>query len=132
MDRPLLLDTNALIFYLFQDALSKRANEAVRNNPYIYVSMASLWEIAIKRSIGKLQINGSITDIANACGEVGIDILGISPRHLDYIDRLPKIHGDPFDRLIISQAMVENMTLVSSDRIIPQYCLHLDGFQIIW
>ena len=132
MDRPLLLDTNALIFYLFQDALSKRANEAIHKNPNVFVSIASLWEIAIKQSIGKLQITGSITDIANACGEVGIDILSIQPRHLDYINQLPKIHGDPFDRLIISQAVVDGMTLVSSDTIIPQYCALLDGFQMIW
>ena len=132
MERPLLLDTNALIFYLFQDALSKRADEAVRSNPNVFVSVASLWEIAIKQSIGKLQITGSITDIANACKEVGIDILSIKSQHLDYISKLPKIHGDPFDRLIIAQAMVDGMTLVSSDTVIPRYCALLDEFQMIW
>ena len=132
MDRPLLLDTNALIFYLFQNALSKRADEAVRNTPDVFISVASLWEIAIKQSIRKLEINSTISDIANACNSVGISIMGIKPEHLDYISRLPNVHSDPFDRLIISQAVTEGMTLISSDTVIPRYCTQVDGLQIIW
>lgn len=132
MDHPLLLDTNALIFYLFQNTLSKRADAAVRSTPDVFVSVVSLWEIAIKQSIRKLDVNSSISDIANACAEVGITIMGIKPRHLDFISQLPKIHGDPFDRLIISQAVTEGMVLISSDTVIPQYCTQVDGLQIIW
>ena len=77
--------------------------------------IASLWEITIKRSIGKLNIQYSASDIAKACNEKAIAILGIKPIHLDEIPGLPSIHNDPFDRLIISQAKAEGMTLVSKD-----------------
>lgn len=118
-----ILDTNALIFYLYNpEQLSKAAADIVHNeNNKIYASIVSLWEIAIKSSIGKLEIKNSMEEIAGICLKYKIELLEISPQHLDQIANLPQIHGDPFDRLIISQAIVENLTIVTRDLIIPKY-----------
>ncbi len=118
-----ILDTNVLIFYLYNpEQLSKAAVDIVHNEDNkIYVSIVSLWEIAIKTSIGKLEIKNSIEEIAGICLKYKIELLAINPQHLDWIANLPQIHGDPFDRLIISQALAENLTIVTKDSIIPKY-----------
>jgi len=118
-----ILDTNALIFYLYNpEQLSKAAVDIVHNEDNkIYVSIASLWEIAIKTSIGKLEIKNSMEEIAGICLKYKIELLAINPQHLDWIANLPQIHGDPFDRLIISQALAENLTIVTKDSIMPKY-----------
>ena len=118
-----ILDTNAFIFYLYNpERLSKVAVDIVHNEDnQIYVSIVSLWEIAIKSSIGKLEIKNSMEEIAGICLKYKIELLAINPQHLDQIANLPQIHGDPFDRLIISQAIAENLTIVTSDSIIPKY-----------
>ena len=105
-----LLDTNALLYFLYDSVkLSKKASEVIyHNDEKISVSIVSMWEIAIKSSIGKLEIKSSISKIAETCEKERLDILPIKPFHLDKIGRLPAIHGDPFDRLIISQAIAEN------------------------
>ena len=118
-----ILDTNALIFYLYNpERLSKAALDIVYNeNNQIYVSIVSLWEIAIKSSIGKLEIKNSMEEIAGICLKYKIELLAINPSHLDQIANLPQIHGDPFDRLIISQAIAEKLIIVTRDSIIPKY-----------
>lgn len=118
-----LLDTNALLYFLYDTAkLSKKASDIIyRNNEKIHVSIASFWEIAIKSSIGKLVIKSSISKIAETCEKEQLEILSIKPLHLDNIRQLPRIHGDPFDRLIISQAMTENLVIITKDGMIPQY-----------
>lgn len=87
----------------------------------LYTSVGSLWEITIKQSIGKLDIDKSITEIANECHKEDIEFLDIRPTHLAILGNLPFIHRDPFDRLYISQAIAEGLTLITSDTIIPQY-----------
>lgn len=118
-----ILDTNAFIFYLYNPKqLSKAAVDIVHNKDNkIYVSIVSLWEIAIKTSIGKLEIRNSMKEIAEICLKCEIELLAINPQHLDWIANLPQIHGDPFDRLIISQALAENLTIITKDSIIPKY-----------
>ena len=118
-----LLDTNALLYFLYDSGkLSKKASEVIYlNDEKISVSIVSMWEIAIKSSIGKLEIRSSISKIAETCEREQIDILSIKPFHLDEIKRLPPIHGDPFDRLIISQAITENLVIITKDGTIPQY-----------
>lgn len=118
-----LLDTNALLYFLYDSTkLSEKASDIIyRNNEKIHVSIASFWEIAIKSSIGKLVIKSSISKIAATCEKEQLDILSIKPLHLDNIRHLPRIHGDPFDRLIISQAMTENFVIITKDGTIPQY-----------
>ena len=118
-----ILDTNAFIFYLYNpERLSKAVVDIVYNeNNQICVSIVSLWEIAIKSSIGKLEIKNSMEEIAGICLKYKIELLAINPKHLDQIANLPQIHGDPFDRLIISQAIAEKLTIVTRDSIISQY-----------
>ncbi len=107
------------------EQLSKAALEIVYNEQnQIYVSIVSLWEIAIKSSIGKLEIKNSMKEIAEICQEDQIELLAINPLHLDQIENLPQIHGDPFDRLIISQALTENLTIITRDSIIPKYSVN--------
>ncbi|MBR3107426.1 MAG: type II toxin-antitoxin system VapC family toxin [Clostridia bacterium] len=120
-----LLDTNALICVLFTpDRMSSAAKQQAESSQPLYVSIASLWEIAIKQSIGKLAVDASITDIAQACATLEIKLLPIQPDHLEGIKTLPRIHNDPFDRLIIAQAIAENLTIITMDQIIPQYSVN--------
>ena len=117
-----LLDTNALICALFApDRLSSSARKTIENSEHLLVSMASLWEIAIKQSIGKLDIDASIPEIVDACSALKIDRLPLQPEHIERIKSLPPIHRDPFDRLIISQAIMEHLTIITMDQTIPQY-----------
>ena len=118
-----LLDTNALLYFLYDnEKLSPRASKVIyHGNDKICISIVSLWEIAIKSSIGKLNIKSSISKIAHTCEKEQFDILSIKPFHLDEVGQLPPIHGDPFDRLIISQAVTENLIIITKDGIIPQY-----------
>ena len=121
-----LIDTHVLIWFMFDDSqLSERALSEIKSQDRVYVSISSFWEIAIKQSIGKINIVNSIQDIAEKCTDASIFILGIKPKHLDYIKKLPDIHKDPFDRLIISQAITENMTLITRDTNIQKYNINM-------
>ncbi len=124
-----LLDTNALLFFLYDsEKLSKRALDVIyHDDEKISVSIVSMWEIAIKSSIGKLEIKSSISRIAQTCEREQFDVLPIKPFHLDEIGRLPMIHGDPFDRLIISQSIAENLIIITKDRTIPLY-----NVKVLW
>lgn len=109
-------------FCMIVKNFQKKASEIIyRSDEKISVSIVSMWKIAIKSSIGKLEIKSSISKIAGTCEKEQLDILSIKPFHLDEISQLPPIHGDPFDRLIISQAITENMVIITKDRTIPQY-----------
>ncbi|EGC78848.1 MULTISPECIES: type II toxin-antitoxin system VapC family toxin [Treponema] len=117
-----LLDTHTLLWFLRDSPqLSKKALEIITTENKVYVSIASLWEIAIKKSIGKLEFEHSIEKIAELCHEKDILILQIQPKYFDKIIKLPNIHNDPFDRLIISQAIIENLVIITKDTIIPKY-----------
>ena len=117
-----LLDTHTLLWFLRDSPqLSKKALEIITTENKVYVSIASLWEIAIKKSIGKLEFEHSIEKIAELCHEKDILILQIQPKYFDKIIKLPNIHNDPFDRLIISQAIIESLVIITKDTIIPKY-----------
>ena len=124
-----LLDTNALLYFLYDsEKLSRRASDIIYyNDEKISVSIVSMWEIAIKSSIGKLKIKSSISKIVETCKNEQFEILPIKPFHLDEIGRLPAIHGDPFDRLIISQAISENLVIITKDGTIPMY-----NVKVLW
>jgi len=84
--------------------------------------MASIWELAIKQSIGKLAIPGNIEDTLRYNG---IALMRIELAHIDGVRSLPLHHGDPFDRLLIAQAQAEGLTLVSRDRWFEAYDVSL-------
>ncbi|UTC91021.1 type II toxin-antitoxin system VapC family toxin [Treponema denticola] len=117
-----LLDTHTLLWFLKDSPkLSNRALEIITTENEIFFSIVSLWEIVIKKSIGKLDLNSSIQEIEDLCYEKDISLLQIKSKHLDKIMELPNIHNDPFDRLIISQSIIENLILITKDSNIPYY-----------
>lgn len=80
-----------------------------------YVSLVSLWEIQIKNQLGKLELSQSLADIYNSQSKNGISFLPVIPAHILNLNNLPLHHKDPFDRMLISQALVEGLTLISVD-----------------
>lgn len=123
----LLLDTHVLLWYLDNNPrLSNAWKHSIedRHNS-ITVSIASLWEITIKVSLGKLELLDNLTTIENILNQQGIDILPIRVSHLSNLLNLPFHHRDPFDRLIIAQAQVEQLTLVSDDGMFTGYSVSL-------
>lgn len=86
-----------------------------------YVSVASLWELTIKSSLGKLRLPLPVLELAERCKESGFEILSIEPYHLRNLEKLPWVHRDPFDRLLIAQAQSEHLTFVTGDEWIRQY-----------
>ena len=112
-----LLDTNAIIRVLFYpDLLSDDASQIIEDEANeLFTSIASLWEIGIKKSIGKLDVDSDIIEISDACGELNISIIPITPGQIDIIMHLPFHHRDPFDRLIIAQAVDMGVPVITSD-----------------
>ena len=117
----LLLDTHSLLWTLDDSRLELSAKEIeVINEPtnIVYVSIASLWEIAIKAGLGKLKIPDSFfRDIPT----LGFELLSIGLDHLEAYRSLALLHRDPFDRILIAQAQVEKLTLITHDDEILQY-----------
>ena len=117
-----LLDTHAMLWYLRDSPeLSESAHSLIDKAEYVAVSIASFWEVAIKQSIGKIQLGMTIPELESLCLDRDIQVLPIQSAVLEQIKSLPEIHGDPFDRLIIAQAKIGKMTIVTRDRMIPQY-----------
>ncbi len=116
-----LLDTHALLWYLYGNAnLSSKANEII-DNEICYYSKVSLWEIAIKQTKGLLQYKQSIQDIIDACKIEEFEELSVTSNSLELIKSLPDVHRDPFDRLLITMAMDNDLTIITTDSKIPLY-----------
>jgi PIN domain nuclease of toxin-antitoxin system len=114
----LLLDTCALLWFLRNDdELSETAAAAIENpENEVFVSAVSIWEIAIKASLGKIKAPTGLTSgLEDKLKEAGFSLLDISYRHAAGVYSLPKVHTDPFDRLLISQCRLEKLTAVTSD-----------------
>jgi len=122
----LMLDTHVLLWW--RDAarpLSRRARAAIADGSnQILVSIASLWEITIKRALGKIAFADDLEIILQ---EERFDLLSISFEHLRALDALPHLHRDPFDRLLLAQSLAEGLPIVSSDRKFAAY-----GAALIW
>ncbi|MGH7821237.1 MAG: type II toxin-antitoxin system VapC family toxin [Candidatus Binatia bacterium] len=117
----LLLDTHALVWALADPAkLPARIRDDVREPANeVFVSPANIWEIAIKHALGK--IDAEAEAIATAAAESGFKELPVRIPHTVRIASLPAIHRDPFDRLLIAQALVEELTLATRDRVFRSY-----------
>jgi PIN domain nuclease of toxin-antitoxin system len=87
----------------------------------LMLSVASIWEMQIKNQLGKLQLRVPLPEIIREQRENGIEILPIEPAHIFTLDSLPGHHKDPFDRLLIAQAIVEDAVLLTADPLIQQY-----------
>lgn len=120
----LLLDTHAFLWFIGgKDELSVHARQLMEDaSNERYLSVASLWEMAIKVSIGKLKVPLPLTRLVreHVTGNA-IEVLPIEPEHLDEQRKLPFHHRDPFDRLIIAQAIVEEMKLITRDEAFAAY-----------
>ena len=113
----LLLDTNALIRWYFGTIRATAVND-IRRADVVAVSAVSAWEIAIKSARGKLEFRDTVEAVSAANGFLQIPV---TVRHADALRSLPLHHGDPFDRLIITQAIEEGMTIMTSDRAFEPY-----------
>ena len=127
-----LLDTCALIWFLRDDSeLSEKAAELVENpNTDAFVSVVSIWEIAIKASIGKLQIPIGLHDsLEDKLMASGFNLLAVEFQHAAGVYTLPAVHSDPFDRLLISQCKSEKLTAITNDThwSDPRY-----GISVLW
>lgn len=123
----LLLDTHALIWYLEGNKLlgQKQREAVVNSDNEVFVSIASLWEIAVKTSMGKLTISRLLSDILGQLKSQSIDILPIEPGHVLQVEKLPFHHRDPFDRIIIAQSKVEFLVVVTHDDFFRTYDVKL-------
>lgn len=118
-----LIDTHILLWYIVGDKRIKKDTKTIieNKNNTIYISNASLWEIAIKLSIGKLKLKGSLTDLKNYLKEKGFIILEFDFDDLETLLTLPFHHQDPFDRIIISQVQTKFIEIITNDNIINKY-----------
>lgn len=119
----LLLDTHTFLWWDSEpEKLSRRALELCQNpENMIVLSVASIWEMQIKIQLGKLKIKMPLAEMIGQQQQNGIEILPVEASHIFAVESLPNYHKDPFDRLIIAQAIVEDAILISADPLISQY-----------
>jgi PIN domain nuclease of toxin-antitoxin system len=125
--KRLLLDTNVAVWLLLGDRgrVSKPAVRALEDTTNdVALSAATVWEIAIKRSLGKVTLPDTWVV---SLGRLGFDPMPVTSIHAAAVERLPWHHRDPFDRLLVAQASVERCGLVTADRRLAEY-----GVEILW
>jgi PIN domain nuclease of toxin-antitoxin system len=125
--RGLLVDTNVLVWLLLGDRArvtetARLALEDERNR--VVVSAASVWAIAVQRSVGKLTIEDGWS---RALTRLGFDALPVTSIHAEAVEHLPWHHRDPFDRLLVAQAKTERLEFVSADARLTAY-----GIDLVW
>ena len=125
-----LLDTHAFLWAIDQPSLlSQAARDAIEDPANkLCLSVASLWEIALKRQAGKLELAATEEFFRAHMGQLGItEVLAVQPRHVYALLKLPPLHKDPFDRLLVTQCQAEGLVIVTRDRSIAQY-----GVTTVW
>lgn len=122
----LLIDSHVLLWHVLDDArLGPVPTAAIEAGAAeVFVSTASLWEIAIKTSIGKLE---APDDLPERVAEMGFVLLPVTSDHAWHVRSLPHHHGDPFDRLLIAQAQLERLPIVTADPAFEAY-----GVAVLW
>lgn len=116
----LLLDTHIYLWWLQNNPkLSKAGRTRIRTASDVYVSSASIWEAAIKQSLGKLDVD--LNQLVAEIGNNGFQELPILARHAAMVARLPEIHRDPFDRMLIAQALCEPLRFLTADGVLSRY-----------
>jgi PIN domain nuclease of toxin-antitoxin system len=117
----LLLDTHTLIWWAHDRPIAPDAGLAIRApENRVVVSAASIWEAEIKVQIGKLELE---VDLAAGSAEHGFEPMSITLDHAVAAGRLPPHHGDPFDRMLVAQAQLEGLTLVTRDPVFDDYAV---------
>ena len=123
-----LLDTHAFLWMQDQpEMLSEQVNKVLADNAnQVFLSLASLWEIQIKLSLGKLSVSKPLSEVViQQTTANSLRLLEITPEHIYALEGLPAHHRDPFDRLLLAQAMVEKATFVTKDAIMSNYDIPL-------
>lgn len=122
-----LIDTHIIIWTLYNQAMLSQKAKDIMDNEECCFSIASLWEMAIKKGLKKIDFDQSLKQIADILLNGGIKVRNITPDDCDIVKNLPFIHKDPFDRIIIAQAISDNMPILTKDEIIPKY-----DVQTVW
>jgi PIN domain nuclease of toxin-antitoxin system len=119
----LLLDTHVALWALTDpDALSERSREAISGAAELHVSVVSPWELVIKAALGRIELHRSAEEICTELQRAfGVRLLAVNLAHVLEVGRLPPHHADPFDRLLLAQARVEGLTLLSRDSAFEAY-----------
>ncbi|MBK9086307.1 MAG: type II toxin-antitoxin system VapC family toxin [Sterolibacteriaceae bacterium] len=116
----LLLDTHVFLWSVTDNRKLKRAaRDFILAADEVYVSAASIWEIAIKARLGKIE--GDPEELAEAIAPSGFHELPVTARHGAAVARLPALHADPFDRLLVAQAMSEPLRFLTADSMLSKY-----------
>lgn len=115
----LLLDTHVVLWWTYDDErLGEAARRAIASAERVFLSSVAVWEIEIKRALGKLRADSDLRERALRSGFSG---LALTLEHAEVAGRLPRHHGDPFDRALVAQAVCEKLTLVSGDEALAAY-----------
>lgn len=125
-----LIDSHALIWYVDQDNLLSPASHAVISDPTndLLLSAGSIWEIGIKVGLGKLILTEPFKPWMNqAISDLDVTVVPLTVEYVDVQSNLPRHHGDPFDRLIVAQAIIEQVSIISADANLDAY-----GITRIW
>ncbi len=115
-----LLDSHILIWML-TDAkqLNKSARRLIDSADSLSFSVVSLWELQMKQGLGKLSVD--IQAMNSELRLAGVECLNLEPEHIHFLSKLPDIHRDPFDRILIAQAIADGFTLITSDELLAEY-----------
>jgi PIN domain nuclease of toxin-antitoxin system len=125
----LLLDTHVFMWWDSEPVkLSPRALELFQDKAStILLSVASIWEIQVKAQLGKLKLRMPLMDVIDLQQDVNkFEVLSIELAHVLALDKLPLHHKDPFDRLLIAQAMVEDAALITADPVLKRYPVKIE------
>ena len=118
----ILLDTHIALWAVTgHPSLSKQAKDLILDADDVFVSVASTWEIAIKHALGKGDMPVSAEQALQAFRDAGYVMLDIRPEHTLKVEQLAPIHRDPFDRMLVAQALYEPLILVTCDPLVAQY-----------
>ncbi len=125
-----LLDTHSFLWFINGDEqLSEKAKIAIQDpDATKYVSIVSFWEIAIKLSLGKIKLDMAYQDLQQHVSVNGFEILPITFEHTIELTTLDFHHRDPFDRIIIAQALIEKLVLITKDSIFDKY----NNLKLLW
>lgn len=116
----ILLDTHVFLWYVKSDRkLTAKSRAIIQNAVEVYVSSASIWEATIKAKLGKLDVN--IDDLVKAISSSGFLELSITTEHAAATNRLSDLHRDPFDRILLAQAITEPLTFLTADELLKDY-----------
>lgn len=117
----ILLDTHLMLWWLGGDRrLPRQADQLIADSGNeVYVSAASIWEVAIKSALGRIE--GDVAEIEAMLDPSGLLQLPINGKHAAQVSKLPLYHQDPFDRMLVAQSLIEPMRLVTHDRALAKY-----------